>query len=148
MTEGASETGRSRATGRVAPLTRRGQKAGRFRAVAQTLTDNADPGIVGSDSIGAALKAITGASRIAAAAERAGILCDFANRMAAAKATARPADLAGILRTIKEQRQAALATAARNAKRESTEKRQAVLQGGQARRPKRSGRRGAHRPKK
>jgi hypothetical protein len=125
----------------VARATQGGQKVGRFRAVAQTLTYNADPGIVAGDGIGAALRAIAGASRMAAAAERAGIMCDFANRMAAARATARPQELAGILRTIKEQRGAALAMAARNAQRESTEKRQAVLQGGQAQRPKPGGRR-------
>jgi len=119
-----------------------------FRSAGETLTYNTDPGIVAGDGIGAALKAITGASRIAAAAERAGIMCDFANRMAAARATADPRQLAGILRTIKEQRAAALATAGRNAQRESAEKRQAVLQGGQAQRPKPSGRRRPHKPKK
>ena len=114
--------------------------------VAETLAFNADPGVVAGDGIGSALKAITGASRISLAAERMGIMCSFANAIATARASARPQDLPGILRTIKEQRRAALAVAARNAQRESTEKRQAVLQGGQAQRP--SGNGNDHRPHK
>jgi hypothetical protein len=119
-----------------------------FRPVAETLAFNADPGIAVDAGIGSALRAITGASRISLAGERMGIMCSFANAIAAAKASARPQDLPGIMRAIKEQRRAALAVAARNAQRDSTEKRQAVLQGGQAQRPKQSGRRDPHKPKK
>jgi hypothetical protein len=119
-----------------------------FRPVAETLAFNTDPGLVAGDGIGSALKAISGVSRNSLAAETNAIMCSFANRIAAAKASARPQDLPGILRTIKEQRQEALAVAKRNAKRESTEKRQAVLQCGQAQRPKQSGRRDPHKPKK
>jgi hypothetical protein len=164
--ESYDETDESRATGRVAPLTQGGQKAGKppitrsivssgsawrtvtarhdrratepstsFRPAAETLTFNADPGIAVDAGIGTALRAVTGASRIALAAERSGIMADFANRIAAAQASARPQDLAGIVRVLKEQRAAALATAKRNAERESAEKRQAILQGGQAWRP-------------
>jgi hypothetical protein len=122
-----------------------------FRPTSETLmldVRNADPGIAGNAGIGSALKAITAGSRAALAAERGGIMCDFANRMAAARATADPRQLAGILRAIKEQRQAALATAARNAQREGSEKRQAILQGQEAQRPSGSSRPGAHAPKK
>jgi hypothetical protein len=118
-----------------------------FRPVAETLAFNPDPGFVGGDGIGSTLRAITAATQMGLDAERGGIMADFANRIAAAKATARPQDLPGILRAIKEQRLTALATAARNASREKSEQRQAVLQGGQAQRPKPSGRRKPHKPK-
>lgn len=103
-----------------------------FRPVAQTLLEDlreAGEGPVAAVAIGSTLRAITAASRIALAAERGGIVADFARRMAAARASCDPRLLAGILRAIKEQRRAALAIASRNVGRESYEKRQAVLQG-------------------
>jgi hypothetical protein len=118
-----------------------------FRPVAETLTEDLrDPGVAPAAGVGSALRAITAASRISVAAEKSGIMLDFANRMAAAQATADPRQLAGILRAIKEQRRAALAIASRNAARESHEKRQAVLQGRPAQRPRGSG--GSRRPHK
>lgn len=105
---------------------------------------NADPGIAGG--LGLMLRAIAAGSQTALDAARGSIMADFANRIAAARATARPQDLPGILRVIKEQRRAALAVAARNAARERAEKRQAVLQSGQAQRPKRSTRPDPHKP--
>ena len=122
-----------------------------FRPVAETITEDIrDPadGPVAAP-LGSALRAITAASRISVAAAKSGIMLDFANRMAAAQATADPRQLAGILRAIKEQRRAALAIASRNAARESHEKRQAVLQGRPSQRPRgsRSGRR-PHKPRR
>jgi hypothetical protein len=122
-----------------------------FRPVAETIMEDirepAD-GIVAAP-LGSTLRAITAASRIALAAEKSGIMLDFANRMAAAQATADPRQLAGILRAIKEQRRAALAVASRNAARESHEKRQAVLQGRPSQRPRRNGsRRRPHKPRR
>jgi hypothetical protein len=121
-----------------------------FRPVAETITEDlrepADGAVAAP--LGSALRAITAASRISVAAEKSGIMLDFANRMAAAQATADPRQLAGILRAIKEQRRAALAIASRNAARESHEKRQAVLQGRPSQRPQgRSGRR-PHKPRR
>jgi hypothetical protein len=119
-----------------------------FRSVAETIIedirDQADGAVAAP--LGSTLRAITAASRVAVAAEKSGIMLDFANRMAAAQATADPRQLAGILRAIKEQRRAALAVASRNAVRERHEKRQAVLQGGKAQRPRGSG--GSRRPRK
>lgn len=97
-----------------------------FRPVAQTLLEDlreAGEGPVAAVAIGSTLRAITAASRIALAAERGGIVADFARRMAAARASCDPRLLAGILRAIKEQRRAALAIASRNVGRESYEKR-------------------------
>jgi hypothetical protein len=122
-----------------------------FRPVAESVVfdiRNPDPGFVAGDGIGSTLRAITAATQMALDAERGGIMADFANRIAAAKATARPQDLPGLLRAIKEQRLTALATAARNASRERSEQRQAVVQGGRAQRPKQSGRHDRHKPKK
>jgi hypothetical protein len=109
-----------------------------FRCVAESVVESlceAGQGASAAGAIGPTLRAISSASNIAAAADRAGIMADFARRIAAARASADPQQLAGILRTIKEQRRAALAIASRNAQRESHEKRQAVLQGGASRRP-------------
>jgi hypothetical protein len=118
-----------------------------FRPVAETLTENLrDPADAPAAGVGPTLKAITAASHIALAAERGGIMADFARRMAAARASCDPRQLGGILRAIKEQRRAALAIASRNAQRESHEKRQAVLQGRPAQRPRGSG--GSRQPHK
>jgi hypothetical protein len=108
-----------------------------FRPVAETLMLDIrnTAGGIGDAGIGSTLRAITAASRISLAAERGGIMADFARRMAAARASCDPHQLAGILRAIKEQRRAALAIAARSAQREGYEKRQAVLQGRPSRRP-------------
>jgi hypothetical protein len=64
-------------------------------------------------------------------------MADFARRLVAARASADPQLLAGILRAIKEQRRAALAIASRNTQRESHQRRQTVLQGREAQRPQR-----------
>ena len=122
-----------------------------FRPVAETIIEDIrDPadGPVAAP-LGSTLRAITAASRISVAAAKAGIVLDFANRMAAAQATADPRLLAGILRAIKDQRRAALAVASRNAARESHEKRQAVLQGRPSQRPRGNGsRRRPHKPRR
>lgn len=117
-----------------------------FRPVAETITEDlreAGGGPVAAPALGSTLRAITAASQIALAAERGGIMADFARRMASARLTADPRQLAGLLRAIKEQRRAALAIASRAATRERHEKREAVLQTGKAQRPPRkdSGRR-------
>ena len=121
-----------------------------FRPVSETIfEDLREPGDgpVAVAPLGSTLRAISAASQIALSAEKAGIMADFALRMAAARATADPRQLAGILRAIKEQRRAALAVASRNAARERHEKRETVLQGRQTQRPPRhSGGRG--RPRK
>jgi hypothetical protein len=120
-----------------------------FRPVAETIfEDIREPGD-GPDAapaLGSTLRAISAAGRVALSAEKAGIMVDYALRMAAARATADPRQLAGILRAIKEQRRAALATASRNAARERHEKREAVLQGRQTQRPPHKG--GGRRPRK
>jgi hypothetical protein len=108
-----------------------------FRPAAGTLTvdiRDADDAPAATEAIGSALRTISAASKISLAAERGGIMADFARRMAAARASSDPHHLAGLLRTLKEQRRAALAIAARNAMRESYERRQAVLQGRPAQR--------------
>lgn len=118
-----------------------------FRPAAESIMldiRNPDPGA----GLGSTLRAITAASQISLDAERGGIMADFARRMAAARASCDPRQLGGILQAIKQQRRAALAIAARNAQRERHEKREAVLQGKQAQRPKQSGRRDTHRPEK
>ena len=96
----------------------------------------------GGNALGSTLKAITAAARIESIAVRGGIMADFARRMAAARMSADPQQLGGILRALKAERGAALAIASRNAKREGTEKRAAAIQSGSSRRPKKTGRSG------
>jgi hypothetical protein len=114
-----------------------------FRPVAETVFEDVrEPGEVAVSALGLTLRTISAASRIALSDERAGIMADFARRMAAARMTADPHQLGGILRVIKEQRRAALAIASRKAPVARDEKRQAVLQNAPTQRPRRkSGRR-------
>lgn len=85
------------------------------------------------------LRAVGAQSRDALAGERSGIMARFALMVAAARATAAPGELAGILRSLKEQRRAALAIATRNAARERHEKREQILQS-KPEKPKHTGR--------
>ena len=99
-----------------------------FRASCTAITENTAPGEVAQDlptELGATLRAITIGSRLALADERAGIMADFARRIAAACMTADPRQLAGILRALKAERRARLAIASRNKTRERAEQRQA-----------------------
>jgi hypothetical protein len=118
-----------------------------FRSVAEasTLDIGNTAGGVRPD-LSTPLRAIAGATGMALAAEQSAIMADFANRMASAKLSARPQDLAGIMRILKDQRASALERAKQNAQRERAEKRDAVLLAGKAQRP--SGGGNDHRPHK
>jgi hypothetical protein len=118
-----------------------------FRSVAEasTLDIGNTAGGVRPD-LSTPLRAIAGATGMALAAEQSAIMADFANRMASAKLSARPQDLAGIMRILKDQRASALERAKQNAQRERAEKRDVVLLAGKPQRP--SGGGNDHRPHK
>jgi hypothetical protein len=91
---------------------------------------------VPESGLSATLKAITAAARQEATDERQAIMETYARRMDAARLSADPGQLAGILRAIATDRAAALAIAGRNALREAATERESVIQHARSRAPK------------
>ena len=112
-----------------------------FRPAGESITEDIRDveTAAGGNALGSTLRNIAAAARMESIAVRGGIMADFARRMAAARATANPQDLHGILRALKAERAAALAIAKRNQQRESSEKRQAAIQGMSTQRPNKAG---------